>query len=585
MISHPTKMPSSSSSLLRRRLWLWKLVVGMSVLQGASCRVSVASAVRQQQRRMDESPTNRFLKTIPPSTGSVVMNLLQFVVSVNTDDQEPSSSSSSSNSNNNVTIALDDLLTKGLQTEFSSLVSVDLQLNSQTFAEGSSTSSGSSGTAQQPQTHQRQELLAYSGTATFALESTAVTINQQDVQDTAAVILQDTETVTLLAPRVTSITVSNNVSNTQPPPSSVTSSTNYSGLLILLGVGSGLTFTIAIYLGYRYYRNKTKTSNTQRPPWGCAGTDSSSQRGCGGGSRRAMLRSRRCIQERTHTNELPPPLEQVLSNSSTRSGRYQDGGTDADAGQHQHCELDDFSLEGLSSTNSDASEEVASNDTQIYLAKRRKEKRKQQNSNTKKVQDSGEEDGGSDTDFSYDYIGTKQHSMECDDDDDDLRKSNMYADTEHGSIEVVANGHSAVAVVSKGSVRAVNNGFRSTNTTNVGNQPSSVSSTTSASKNRINARQVRRNTSPDDSSMERPFDEAIPIMTSSAEPWNESADDRVAKVKNDPPVIQSTRPKESCKPEQKQQLDSEEEEGLSSFLRGRRHANRAARALRDMTKE
>jgi hypothetical protein len=48
--------------------------------------------------------------------------------------------------------------------EFSSLISVDLQVSSLAFA------ARASATSQEQQTQQQQQLLTYSGTATFALE-------------------------------------------------------------------------------------------------------------------------------------------------------------------------------------------------------------------------------------------------------------------------------------------------------------------------------------------------------------------------------------------------------------------------------
>lgn len=546
----------------------------MSEVRGVSGRLSSVPThwqLRHLPPQIDRTQTTsrRFLETNTPNTVSssnfsVVINLLEFVVSVNT-AKLPLENDAGALSYDNVTNALDDLLTKELQMEFTSLMSVDLQLSSRTLAVEAS------GTSQEQETQQQQQqLLAYSGTATFALESTAVTVNQQDVQDTAAVILQDNEAVMLLIPAVISIAVSNIVSNTQPRPSSGTSSTNYSGVLIALGVGSGLTFTIAIYMGYRYFKNKSY--NKHRPPWECSG--SNRHHDFGGGSRRAMLRSIRFHQEPILTKELPRPLEQVLTMNSTTSIRHQDSATNsvASAGQHQHYEWDDFSLEGISTTNSYASDDVATNDTQIYLANRRKEKRQQQKNN-KKVKDleKEEEDGGSDTDFSYDYIGTKQHGMDSKDDDDDessLPMSSRYADMEHGSIEVGVNGN---VVVAEGQVQTVTRGGWGTSTTKAGNRQNSAGRVI-APTNPNDPRHARRNIPSVASSLDdRPFDEAIPSLESSADPGNEATFHRVANV--NPAVLPNNQPKE------------EEEEGLSSFLRGRQRANRVARALRDSTKE
>jgi hypothetical protein len=535
-------------------------------MREVSCHFSTdASHSPLRQRQIGRIQSNRFLEsinsTISSSNSSVVINLLQFVVSVNTiEQQEDKETGTLSSSYNNVTNALDELLTKELQMEFSSLISVDLQLSSLTFA------ARASATSQEQQMQQQQQLLTYSGTATFALESTGVTVYAQDVQDTAAVILQDIEAVTLVAPAVTSITVSNKVSNTQSPPSSSTSSTNYSGVLIALAIGSGLTCTIAIYLGYRYFKNNAH--NKGGPTLGCSAPDSNPQPSCGGGSRRAMLRNIRYFQEPARTNQLTPPMEQVLSNSSTTSSRYQDGATDsvASAGQHQNYEFDDFSLDGISSINSETSNEVATNDTQIYLAKRRKEKRQQQK-NQKKVKDlQKEEDGESDTDFSYDYIGMKQTGMESKDDDDDeieLPMSSRYSDVEHGGIEVGVNGN---IVVAGGRIQTVNGGGRGVSTTNAAKQQSSTSHV-------IPRKSPKNGNIPSDASLleGRPFDEAIRNVESLADPRNETAFGLVAKV--NPTVVRNSRRNE------------EDEEALSSFLRGRQNANRVARALRDSTKK
>ena len=69
----------------------------------------------------------------------------------------------------------------------------------------------------------------------------------------------------------------------------------------------------------------------------------------------------------------------------------------------------------------------------------------------------------------------------------------------------------------------------------------------------------------------RPFDEAIRNVESLADPRNETAFGLVAKV--NPTVVRNSRRNE------------EDEEALSSFLRGRQNANRVARALRDSTKK
>jgi hypothetical protein len=446
------------------------------------------------------SPTK---SSTPGATSSAVdvVDLLAFVVvqdGGNVDD---------------LTSTLEALLATQIGKEFDSLTAVQLNLQAQKI----------SGRA-------LLDELVYSGTATFDSK-----VSAQDVQQTQTQVLEDSETVQLVAPTVSSITVTDQTGilapSAAPDPSSGGSSGASSALIAGIVVAVVLALAAALFFGYRYYKSPPA------PPPLLKRNDEN-----GNVTSTKARKARKSNQESSAPKEMPPP------DNSNRSGKS----------YGHNPELDDYSLDAFSLTDSEAGMDK----TQLYLAQRYKQKQRQHQN----LANDDQSCDASDADFSYDLVGKK--GMESDDD--------VYtSEVEPSSIEVGIDGNAAYMTGYFGHLGGPRNDSRKLITPPRVQRPSNDIPNTRP-----------RNDIPFDEPEERPFDEATPVKvtppaaasttaTSAKQVQYGAGDDSGAE---DYPIGRN-RSNNS-----RQSLEDEKED-LSSFLRGRRKAKRAARKNRETRKQ
>jgi hypothetical protein len=314
------------------------------------------------QASQQTTPAKATLQSPSPAPNSpamvVVVDLLGFVVVVDNSTFQDLAST------------FEELLTDELKEEFYSLVSVDLQMETQII-------SGKT----------RQSQLAFSGIATFDS-----TVSDQLIRDAQTLVLQDSEAVRKVAPDVITVTMSAPLPETYSSTAETTSSApsqNNSALIAILVVGVVVVLGVAAFFGYRYL---CLTPGPSRSP----------PRRIKGHSMRhspmAMTTRRKEFQEPALQKEMAPP-EQFLRSSSLNIN-------------------DEYSLDGISTSAADSEAGGGVDATEAYLANRLQEKERQRAAlSSGQKRESGSFDD-TDAGFSYDNVGRK--GMESEDDDDDV---------------------------------------------------------------------------------------------------------------------------------------------------------------------
>ena len=287
------------------------------------------------------STTQLSLSSEPNSSMVVLVELLGFVVLVNNSTFQDLASN------------FVELLTGRLTKEFDSLVSVDLQLETQTI----------SGRTLQSE-------LVFSGFATFN-----ATVSDQLVLDAETRALQDTEAVRQIVPDLISISISNPAPVASPP-----APTNNLGLIIIVVVGVVAALLVIIFFGYRYFRLGPKPSHSTSPHTKGEGDQ-----------HQPTSRWRKRNQDPVLAQEMAPPENFLRTHSSNVNDAY--------------------SLDGISTSAADL--EAGVDMTEVYLIQRFQENRQRAAMPSGPV-DTDQTFDDTDTGFSFDLVGTK--GLEYDDD-------------------------------------------------------------------------------------------------------------------------------------------------------------------------
>ena len=473
----------------------------------------------------------------PDSSSPVVVNLSSFVVSAE----------STASQDEDVTASLEAFLTKQLKKEFDSLITVDLTLQTRKLQSGRRT--------------QASNELAYTGTASFDSE-----VSDQAVRDAQRAVLQDSATVQEAVPSVTSIQIAADDNGATSAPESSTSSGTSMALTIGVSIVAAVAVLVAAYFAYRYY-----STPPPPPPPPLASKDASKR----------VPRSS-SIPKSLYTSD--------DAGSQSASGYF--------TGDGRSIEIDDYSLDGFSATGSEAGLDK----TELYLLQRYKAKKERDHQQSLMANpnlppsdyyfnNNNHDDGGDESDagFSYDHVGRKE--AESDDD--------LYTTTS-SAIEVSLDGS---ATFMTGYFGALGRGNRNgTNSTKAAAKKKSTSTTpatkapTTAAVTSTTATRGKRavNEIPfDESSVDRPFDEMPPVKKALPAPASIRAGEQARVIANQ---VQHDRDNGNIDSDEdypvgrtrsgnsRKSADSDKED-LSSFLRDRRQAKRAARKSRELRKQ
>lgn len=253
--------------------------------------------------------------------------------------------------------AFEELLTQQLKREFDYLISIDLQLETQTI-------SGRT----------RQSELVFSGFAAFN-----TTMSDQLVRDAQIRALQDSEAVRQVTPDLISIKMSNPApvaSPTASPTTSPTVSPNNLSLIIISFAGAAVALLFAAFFGYRCFCRSPAPSRAPVPHIN------------GRGNQHPPPSPRRI-----HVNQQPvlvqemAPTEIVLRPNSSNVN-------------------DVYSLDGLSTSAADL--EKGDDMTEVYLMKRFQESQREHPALPSGPVDTDETFDDTDTGgFSYEFVGCK----------------------------------------------------------------------------------------------------------------------------------------------------------------------------------
>lgn len=477
-----------------------------------------------------KSPTNAPVLS-PDSASPVVVNLVPFVVSAE-----------STASQGDVTASLDLFLTEELKSDFDSLISVDLVLQTRTQVSG------------------RRALLdelTYTGTASFDSD-----VSDQAVRDAQTAVLQDSAAVQEAVPSVTSIQIAadDNTATSAPAPSSGTSM----GLTIGVSIVAAVAVIVAAYFAYRYY----STPPPPPPP---------------------PLASKDASKRAPRSSSVPKsPYASDDAGSQSASGYY--------TGDGHSVEIDDYSLDGFSAQGSEAGLDK----TELYLLQRYKAKKERdyQQSlmanpnqppsdyyfNNNNHDDDGDQ---SDAGFSYEQVGRKGEES-----DDDLYTTTSSA------IEVSLDGSATFmtgyfGALGKGNRDGANSTKAATKKTTT---PTTRAPAAAAPATKTTTTRVKREVNEipfDESSVDRPFDETPPVKKALPAPASIRAGEQARIIANqvqyerDSGNIDSDEdfPVDRSRSGNSRKSADSDKEDLSSFLRDRRQAKRAARKSRELRKQ